>query len=69
MPVLLFALLLAAIVFLTPLSFLTVPPVPAPAPVPYASEQVVQINTATGATRFTPYRLVPELDRRTTNRA
>lgn len=78
MPVLLFPLLLAAILFLTPLSFLSVPSVPAPAPVPYASEQVVQmhytkggvvqINTATGATRFTPYRLVPELDRRTTNR-
>lgn len=77
MPVLLFPLLLGAILFLTPLSFLTVPPVPAP--VSYASEQVVQmhytkggvvqINTATGATRFTPYRLVPELDRRTTNRA
>lgn len=48
MPVLLFPLLLAAILFLTPLSFLSVPPVPAPAPVPYASEQVVQMHYTVG---------------------
>ena len=76
MPVLLFPLLLAAILFMTPLSFLTVPTVPAPASfatqvvqMHYTKGGIVQINTTTGATRYTPYRLVPELDRRTTNRA
>lgn len=78
MPVLLFPLLLAAILFLTPLSFLTVPTAPPPAPtvastpvvqMHYTKGGIVQINTATGATRFIPYRLAPELDRRTFNRA
>lgn len=78
MPVLLFPLLLAAILFLTPLSFLTVPTAPLPSPTAastpavqmhYIKGGIVQINTATGATRFTPYRLAPELDRRGTIRA
>jgi hypothetical protein len=73
MPVLLFPLLLAAILFLTPLSFLTVPAAPQPAPTAastpavqmhYTKGGIVQINTSTGATRFTPYRLAPQLDRR-----
>lgn len=73
MPVLLFPLLLAAILFLAPLSFLTVPTAPLPAPTAdstpvvqlhYTKGGIVQINTATGATRFIPYRLAPELDRR-----
>ena len=47
MPVLLFPLLLAAILFLTPLSFLTVPTAPPPVPT-VASTPVVQMHYTKG---------------------
>ena len=78
MPIFLIPLLFAAVLFMTPLAFLSAPIAPSPAPavasvsvmqMHYTKAGIVQINTLTGATRFTPYRLVPELDRRTTDRA
>lgn len=78
MPIFLIPILFAAVLFMTPLAFLSAPIAPSPAPavssVPviqmhYTKGGIVQINTITGATRFTPYRLVPELDRRTNVRA
>ena len=73
MPVLLFPLLLAAILFLTPLSFLTVPTAPPPVPtvastpvvqMHYTKGGIVRIAPSSGATRFIPYRLAGDLERR-----
>ena len=78
MPIFLISILFAAVLFMTPLALLSAPINPSPAPavasapviqMHYTKGGIVQINTMTGATRFTPYRLVPELDRRSTVRA
>ena len=74
MPLLLVPLILAAVFFITPMAFLSAPAVQLPAPaaataptmqVHYTKAAIVQINTMTGATRFTQYKLVPQLERRT----
>lgn len=73
MPILLIPILFAAILFMTPLAFVTpayqdsAPAMISPPTVQmhYTKAGIVEINTKTSATRFTPYKLVPQLDRRT----
>lgn len=70
MPTLIFALLLAVLVFATPVAMSPMTVVNAVAPPPttitshYVRNGVVQFNTATNASRFIPYRLAKEFDRR-----
>lgn len=75
MPLILIPLLFAAVLFFAPIA--TVPAITSVAQVPipadvvelhYTRSGIVRLNRTTGATRFTPYRVAGDLDRRRDHR-